>query len=83
MESRIACVQYGAIFEYFDSLLLGLTATPRSEVDRDTYLPFSSSSSPPANHPTQFTLDFGLIAEVISQIVAFPAREPIGTVRQV
>ena len=29
--------KYGAIFEYFDSLLLGLTATPRSEVDRDTY----------------------------------------------
>jgi type I restriction enzyme R subunit len=26
-----------AIFEYFDSLLLGLTATPRDEVDRDTY----------------------------------------------
>lgn len=29
--------KYRAIFEYFDSLLLGLTATPRSEVDRDTY----------------------------------------------
>ncbi len=29
--------KYQAIFRYFDSLLLGLTATPRSEVDRDTY----------------------------------------------
>ena len=29
--------KYGAIFEYFDSLLVGLTATPRDEVDRDTY----------------------------------------------
>jgi type I restriction enzyme R subunit len=29
--------KYRAIFEYFDSLLLGLTATPRDEVDRDTY----------------------------------------------
>jgi type I restriction enzyme, R subunit len=29
--------KYRAIFDYFDSLLLGLTATPRSEVDRDTY----------------------------------------------
>ena len=29
--------KYGAIFDYFDSLLLGLTATPRDEVDRDTY----------------------------------------------
>src|SRR5690606_13038822 len=26
-----------AIFAYFDSLLVGLTATPRDEVDRNTY----------------------------------------------
>jgi type I restriction enzyme R subunit len=29
--------KYGAIFEYFDGLLLGLTATPKDEVDRNTY----------------------------------------------
>lgn len=29
--------KYKAIFDYFDALLLGLTATPRSEADRDTY----------------------------------------------
>jgi len=29
--------KYRAIFDYFDSLLVGLTATPRDEVDRDTY----------------------------------------------
>ena len=29
--------KYGAIFNYFDSMLLGLTATPRDEVDRSTY----------------------------------------------
>ena len=29
--------KYGAIFEYFDSLLVGLTATPRNEIDRNTY----------------------------------------------
>ena len=29
--------KYKAIFEYFDSLLLGLTATPRADADRDTY----------------------------------------------
>lgn len=30
--------KYGAIFSYFDSLLLGgLTATPRDEIDRNTY----------------------------------------------
>ncbi|MEZ0074383.1 hypothetical protein [Planotetraspora sp. GP83] len=25
------------IFEYFDSLLVGLTATPKDEIDRNTY----------------------------------------------
>ena len=29
--------KYGAIFQYFDSLLVGLTATPRDQVDRNTY----------------------------------------------
>jgi type I restriction enzyme R subunit len=29
--------KYGAIFDYFDSLLVGLTATPKDEVDFDTY----------------------------------------------
>ncbi|HEY0798348.1 MAG TPA: DEAD/DEAH box helicase family protein, partial [Candidatus Baltobacteraceae bacterium] len=29
--------KYGAIFSYFDSYLIGLTATPRDEIDRDTY----------------------------------------------
>ncbi|MBY5673592.1 DEAD/DEAH box helicase family protein [Rhizobium leguminosarum] len=29
--------RYGAIFDYFDSLLIGLTATPKDEIDRNTY----------------------------------------------
>ena len=29
--------KYKAIFEYFDALLVGLTATPANEVDRNTY----------------------------------------------
>lgn len=29
--------KYGAIFRYFDSLLVGLTATPSDHVDRNTY----------------------------------------------
>ena len=32
--------KYGAIFGYFDSLLVGLTATPRDEVDANTYKVF-------------------------------------------
>lgn len=29
--------KYGAIFDYFDSLLIGLTATPKKEIDKNTY----------------------------------------------
>src|ERR1700678_2203870 len=29
--------KYRAIFEYFDSFLVGLTATPKDEVDHNTY----------------------------------------------
>ncbi len=32
--------KYAALFDYFDALLVGLTATPRDEVDRDTYRVF-------------------------------------------
>lgn len=39
--------KYGAIFDYFDSLLLGLTATPRGEVDRNTYKLFELTNHDP------------------------------------
>ncbi|WP_292993104.1 DEAD/DEAH box helicase family protein [Nitrosomonas sp.] len=39
--------KYGAIFDYFDALLLGLTATPRGEVDRNTYQLFELDDHQP------------------------------------
>lgn len=39
--------KYGAIFDYFDSLLLGLTATPKDEVDRNTYRLFDLENGVP------------------------------------
>jgi len=39
--------KYGAIFDYFDTLLLGLTATPRGEVDRNTYRLFELDNHQP------------------------------------
>lgn len=39
--------KYLAIFDYFDSLLVGLTATPRSEVDRSTYQMFEMEQGIP------------------------------------
>ena len=41
--------KYGAIFEYFDSLLVGLTATPKDEVDRDTYRLFDLQTGVPTD----------------------------------
>lgn len=39
--------KYGAIFDYFDSLLVGLTATPKDEVDKNTYRLFDLESGVP------------------------------------
>ena len=41
--------KYGAIFDYFDGLLLGLTATPRDEVDRSTYDLFGMEQGEPTD----------------------------------
>jgi type I restriction enzyme, R subunit len=39
--------KYQALFNYFDSLLVGLTATPRAEVHRDTYKIFDLEAGVP------------------------------------
>lgn len=41
--------KYRAIFEYFDSLLVGLTATPRDEIDKDTYSLFGLEKGVPTD----------------------------------
>jgi type I restriction enzyme R subunit len=41
--------KYKAIFEYFDSYLVGLTATPKGEVDRDTYRLFDLQTGVPTD----------------------------------
>lgn len=41
--------KYRAIFEYFDSMLIGLTATPRDEIDRDTYSLFQLERGVPTD----------------------------------
>ena len=41
--------KYGAIFRYFDSLLVGLTATPREQVDRNTYRLFDLQPGMPTD----------------------------------
>jgi type I restriction enzyme, R subunit len=41
--------KYRAIFEYFDALLVGLTATPKDEIDRNTYSLFNLETGVPTD----------------------------------
>lgn len=41
--------KYRAIFDYFDSFLVGLTATPKDEIDRNTYSLFQLESGVPTD----------------------------------
>jgi type I restriction enzyme R subunit len=55
--------KFGAIFAYFDSLLVGLTATPKDEVDRNTYRLFDLEEGVPtfAYHLEQAIADQFLV----------------------
>ncbi len=57
--------KYGAIFDYFDALLLGLTATPRGEIHRDTYRVFGVESGVPT--------DQYLLSEAVDEGYLVPA----------
>lgn len=46
---RSIYAKYGYIFTYFDSLLLGLTATPKDEVDHNTYRLFQLEDGVPTD----------------------------------
>ncbi len=41
--------KYGTIFDYFDSLLIGLTATPREEIEQSTYELFDEEDGKPTS----------------------------------
>ncbi|MEA2719392.1 MAG: type restriction enzyme subunit [Candidatus Eremiobacteraeota bacterium] len=58
--------KYGAIFSYFDSYLIGLTATPRDEIDRDTYRLFELQRGVPT--------DAYSLEEAVSDGFLVPAR---------
>lgn len=46
---RSVFMKYKAIFDYFDSFLVGLTATPKDEVDRNTYRLFELEDGVPTD----------------------------------
>ena len=65
--------RYAAIFDYFDAFLVGLTATPRDEVERDTYRMFDLDVGHPTDHyGLEEAVDDGFL--VPSEAVAVPTR---------
>jgi len=71
--------KYGAIFRYFDALLIGLTATPREEVDKNTYELFDLEPGVPtdAYELEQAVADGFLVPPRVQQVdLKFP-REGI------
>ncbi|MFD7053846.1 DEAD/DEAH box helicase family protein [Streptomyces mirabilis] len=46
---RSVYAKYGELFRYFDSLLLGLTATPKDEIDHNTYKLFAMEDGVPTD----------------------------------
>jgi type I restriction enzyme, R subunit len=58
--------KYGAIFDWFDSLLIGLTATPKDEVDHNTYRLFHLEDGVPTD---AYSLD-----EAVEEGYLVPAR---------
>lgn len=65
--------KYGAIFDWFDSLLVGLTATPKDEIDRNTYRLFDLESGVPTDaYPLEQAVDDGFLVPM--QAVSVPLR---------
>lgn len=72
--------KYRAIFDYFDSLLVGLTATPQSEVDRNTYSMFDIEDDVPTfAYELDEAIDAGYL--VPPRVVPVPLKFPYEGIR--
>ncbi|MBZ4498448.1 DEAD/DEAH box helicase family protein [Dermacoccus sp. Tok2021] len=69
---RSVYAKYGYLFDHFDSLLLGLTATPKDEVDHNTYRLFQLDDGTPTD---AYTLD----AAIKDGYLVPPNGIPVGT----
>ncbi len=72
--------RYRSIFDYFDSYLVGLTATPREEVDRDTYELFDLETGVPTD---SYDLEEAVAQEflVSSEPISVPTKFLRGGIR--
>ena len=67
--------KYRAIFTYFDACLIGLTATPRDEIDRDTYGLFELARGVPTYaYELEQAVEDGYL--VPPKLVSVPIRFP-------
>lgn len=65
--------RYGAIFRWFDSMLVGLTATPREEIDRNTYTLFDLDTRVPTDaYPLENAVADGFLVPM--RAVSVPTR---------
>ena len=69
---RSVYAKYGAIFDYFDALLVGLTATPKDEVDHNTYRLFHLEDGVPTDA-------YGLDEAVADGYLVPPRAVSVGT----
>jgi type I restriction enzyme, R subunit len=69
---RSIYAKYGAIFSYFDSYLVGLTATPKDEVDHNTYKMFNLEKGVP-------TFAYGLEDAIADKYLVPPQAVAVGT----
>ncbi len=67
--------KYGALFTYFDSLLVGLTATPRDDIDHNTYQLFHLEDGMPTDY---YDLDDAVAEKhlVPPTVIEVPLRIP-------
>lgn len=69
---RSVYAKYGAIFEYFDGMLVGLTATPKDEIDHNTYRLFHLEDGVPTDA-------YSLEEAVEAQYLVPPRGVSVGT----
>jgi type I restriction enzyme R subunit len=69
---RSIYAKYGAIFSYFDSYLVGLTATPKDEVDHNTYTMFNLEKGVP-------TFAYGLDEAIADNYLVPPQAVAVDT----
>lgn len=67
--------KYQAIFDYFDALLIGLTATPKKDIDKNTYQLFEiEDDNPTFSYELNAAVDAGYL--VPPKAFSIPVRYP-------